>query len=254
MLKKLLLIQFAFIFLLNCSDQSNVDPTPPDQVRMVEKQDNSDLLDNEPGIDAEYDPISETNDIKLMWYRHPQESKLAYFKIYRTDDPDGLINYKLIGTTENQVNEVDTTYKDTQDLVLDTRYYYYVTALSDQDAESAPSDTVFYTLIPKAENLTLNNNASVISKTEMNFSWSREISAREFILRVEWVISATFTPLVYINVIDSYDNPVIYSLAGDSLKSIFPNGNYRWRVDCVGADLFTGSEAEGADFTVNWSN
>ena len=79
-----------------------------------------------------------------------------------------------------------------------------------------------------------------------------------YILRIEYVVSEDFHPLVYVQYIYSeYESPRVVTLSGDWLFSRFQNGKYRWRVDTVGDEnlaehYFSGSESRWADFTINW--
>lgn len=245
------------VFFQACTDPEGVDPEPPQRVRMVLKEAGFDTLETERGIDAEPNPLGGPNFIQLMWYRHPEEARLNYFKIYRSENPLGLVNYNLIATTENQQNKLDTLFLDTQELVLNVRYYYYVTAVNEKGTESLPSDTVYYTLIEKATQLSLNNNISVISRDPLNFEWWIDSGQNPdtYILRIERNVSQTFNPLAYVTVIRSrYQNPEMFAMSGNWLKNLLPNGDYRWRIDCVGEDLFSGSESDWMYFKINWSN
>lgn len=246
-------ILFVFLIIFGCTEQENVPQDPPEKVRLVQKEAGFDTMGVERGIDAEPNPLGGSNFIQLMWYRHEQEATLSHFKIYRSEHPEGTVNYNLIATTENRPNKLDTLYLDTQELSINNRYYYYVTAINQDNAESEPSDTVYYTLVEKATDLSLNNNISVITQPVMNFRWSIVPSQAPdfYILRIERFLSDSFHPLIYIDLIQDYNNPVQYNLGGTWLKTLFSNGQYRWRVDCVGPDLLSGSESDWYYFTAN---
>ena len=253
---------FTIIVILSACKQQESDTTkPPEAVRLVYRAAGADTLQDEPGIDAVYDVESGKNGIQLMWYTHPQEKDLASYRIYRSEDPQGLVNYNLIGSVQpGQAGQVDTVYIDTQDLVQKVRYYYYITAYSKKDKESENSDTLSYELLEYPVNLSLNGNSKVVTEPSMRFEWhmASGVTPDYYILRVEYVVSEDFHPVHYVNYIYSeYETPRIITLLGNELFTLFPKGKYRWRVDCVGledipAQKFSGSESEWSDFTINW--
>jgi len=167
----------------------------------------------------------------------------------------------LLFTKEiGQSGATDTLYRDTQDLALDVRYFYYITAVDKDNQESEPSDTVSYSLLEKASNLALNKNLHEIKTPDLNFEWESEAS-HLFYVRVEAFISEDFHPLVYLReVVNSYDDGLQnLHLDGEWLKNILTDGDYRWRIDCLGDEniaeqAFEGSESDWSDFIISWSN
>lgn len=233
-------------------------------VRLVLRTAGADTTNSEPGIDAVPTAEGEVNKIQIQWYRHPQIKNLEKFNIYRSEEVLGDKNYHLIGSVQANVpGQPDTIYFDTQDLQLNVRYYYYVTAVNKDLMESESSDTVSYKLLEKPVKLSLNANASVIDTPEMNFEWWIESgnTPDQYILRIERFYSKDVHVLAYITYVQTEYGSArqTYHLTGDSLKVIFPNGSYRWRVDCVGREdvvhqYFEGSESNWKIFDVFWSN
>ncbi|EHO40998.1 hypothetical protein [Caldithrix abyssi] len=253
-----------FIILLTaCQQPTGEQVFQPDPVRMVLRPAGADTLAGEPGIDAVPTPENEPNKIQIQWYRHHQINNLDRFLVYRSADPQGIKNYRVVGEVPANVSgKVDSVYYDTQDLSNNVRYYYYVTAVGHTGKESLPSDTVSYRLLEKAVKLSLNGNASVVSEPVMEFEWWIQSgnTPDQYILRIERFVSADFHPLAFVRMIRSnYQTPQTFRLEGNELKSLFPNGDYRWRIDCVGREdvvnqYFEGSESNWQLFKIRWND
>ena len=163
-----------FLLLINCSENDPIKSDPPNKVLLVQKEEGFDMLEVERGIDAGPNPNSDVNSIQLVWYEPEDARILAYFKVYRSEDPEGKIYYEQIGTTENQVDPLDTVFTDsTQGLSTYNRYWYYITAVNEDGIESEPSDTVYYRLIDKAFDLLIDNfNPAVVRQIfSLNGQW-----------------------------------------------------------------------------------
>ena len=257
------LLIFIILF-TSCDKSTNNKGTPPLPVQLVLREAGADTSNAEPGIDAVPTPEGEINQIQIQWYHHPQTKQLENFNIYRSQEMQGDKNYVLIGQVPvNASGQADTIYFDAQDLQLNVRYYYYVTAVNKDHLESTNSDTVSYQLMEKPVKLSLNANASIIDKTDMNFEWWMESgnTPDRYILRIERFYSKDVHLLAYIRYVRTEYGSAHQSfrLTGDSLKTIFPNGKYRWRVDCVGREdvarqFFEGSESNWKIFDVKWGN
>jgi len=256
-------ISILFIYLA-CTQPDEVKDPPPQKVDIVLKTVYSDTLANEQGIDAEPNPSGGGNMIQIMWKYHPQTSKLSHFNIYRSVFTLTSKVFELVGVKYiDGLSLSDTMYNDTKDLVKDTRYSYVVTAVDKNDLESSHSDTVSYMLTEKAVELSLNNSSpSDITSTDLWFKWAVESgeTPERYYLRIERIISQTFHPLVYVEEIKStYQTPQSYNLTGNWLKQTLENGQYRWRIDCVGnedyaRELYSGAESDWAFFSVNWGS
>ncbi len=263
-MRKIIVRCVLLVFLLNmaCSDPGEDVRIAPDKVRMVLRTAGADTTQEEAGIDA-VQAEGTVNAIQLMWYQNPESSQLQYYRIYRSEDELGLRNYTLLASKAlRQPGIADTIYIDTQDLRQNVRYYYYVTAVDKNGAESENSDTLSYRLLEKASNLSLNGNSTVITKPDLRFEWiiNFGIWPDKYIMRIENLIAEDFHPVRFVKIIDAtYVSPERYTLSGDYLKQLLPDGKYRWRVDCVGGEdvqhqYFSGSESDWYIFTVEWSN
>ncbi len=252
------------IFIGACDSGTNKKEEPPAPVQLVLRTVGADTTNAESGIDAVPTPEGEINHIQIQWYHHPQNNRLLKFNIYRSQEVGGGKNYLLEGSVQANVpGQADTIFFDTQDLQLNVRYYYYVTAVNKDMIESISSDTVSYQLMEKPVKLSLNANASVIKRPDMVFEWWMESgnTPDRYILRVERFYSKDVHILAYIKYVKTEYGSAHQSfrLQGDSLKTIFPNGKYRWRVDCVGREdvihqYFEGSESNWKIFDVMWGD
>lgn len=248
----------TLVTLLACSQQETVPQDPPQRVRIVERQAGADTLDSEPGIDAVENPDTIYNYIQVMWY---SGARVSRYNIYRSQHETGQVNYQKIGTIEEDQNgDIDTIYIDTQDLELNVRYYYYVTAENEDNLESENSDTVSYRLLEKATHLGVNGNSSEINQPPIKFEWWLEsgLTPDFYIIRLEQFINVDFHPVVYVRYIQStYQSPQTFILDGGDIRSRLPDGKYRWRIDCVGEEdpdqnYYSGSESDWAVFRINW--
>ncbi|NOX89527.1 MAG: hypothetical protein GXO77_10905 [Calditrichaeota bacterium] len=256
-------IVILLILVMACEKPTDKKAEAPIPVQLVLREAGADTLASEPGIDAVPTPEGEPNQIQIQWYRHPQVKNLKKFNIYRSEDPLGMKNYQVVGSLQaNLPGQVDSIYFDTQDLRINVRYYYYVTAVNKDLLESGSSDTVSYMLTEKAAKLSLNGNATVIRKPKFDFEWWMESgnTPDQYILRIERFFNSEFHPLVYVNQIKStYQTPQVFHLEGDFLRDLLPNGKYRWRIDCLGREdvenqYFEGSESNWEIFEVIWGN
>lgn len=249
------------LVLIACSQPEEVKPDPPEAVQIVLRSAGADSLNLEPGTDAYVNQGDSLNAIELRWHTHLQQNDLESFKIYRSEHESGTINFNLLSTKEiGQPGAIDTLYRDTQDLALDVRYFYYITAVDKDNQESEASDTVSYSLMEKANDLSLNGNPQQISEPDLNFKW-QSLASHLFYVRIEAFISEDFHPLVLLEEVESIygDGWQDLHLEGNWLKSALPNGNYRWRVDCLGDEniaeqAFEGSESDWSNFIISWSN
>jgi hypothetical protein len=258
---RLIFILVIFLLLINCSENDPIKPDPPNKVLLVMKEEGFDTLDIERGIDAEPNPNSDVSAIQLVWYNPQDRYRINYYNIHRSDDEEGKLYWGIIGSTENQLNPLDTVFTDTTGLTKKNPYWYFLTAVNEDGAESEPSDTVHYRLIEKANELSINNFNPVLTQPEITFRWS--INAGDipggYYLRVEQIISESFHPIVFMREIGvdevDYDPPQTYEVSTDDFKiQVIDGGVYRWRIDCLGTDLYSGSESDWANFTVNWSS
>ena len=257
MMYKIIFILVIMALLINCSEKDPIDPDPPNRVIMVIKEPGFDTLQVERGIDAEPNPNSSVSAIELNWYEPTDKYKVSYFNIYRSEDEAGKLSYKWIGNTENQINIPDTVFIDTtlSDTNGDFPYWYYVTAVDEDGTESEPSDTVKYTLIEKATELSI-IPPDVLRDSTITFKWmlSNEDIVNNYYLRVEQLApQPVFQPFVYFKVLNSnYQVTETFQVSIENFRFPIINGGvYRWRIDCVGTDIYSGSESDWAEFTVS---
>jgi len=243
---KLILSIFIFITLFwFCSDSTSSNDENPERPTMVAKQINADLQLIEYGIDAY---TSTTNDIIIMWNKHPDANNIKRYDIWHSDDVGGQSNYTLLGSRETQFNH-DTVYVH-QNASLDTVHYYFVIAIDKNNNKSEQSDTVHYKLIEKATNLKYDETGL----NELTFSAKYELykAPRGSILRIEEIFKSE-EPWYYIDYVDQFvhsDGFIEYVISGNTYTKIFSNpSNYHWRIDLVVDDLeYNGSETDWQEF------
>jgi len=135
------------------------------------------------------------------------------------------------------VNAPDSIFID-YDIELESRYYYYLKSVDKRRFDSVTSDTVSYMLLSKARNL----NHSKVAK--LTFAWHYPfISPVGYLLRMEDVNS---DEVIWISLVTSFDSitEIQYNWDGKALLDSIPtNRQFRWRVDVLGPDIFSGSES-----------
>jgi len=257
MLKIILFI--VCLYFVSCSPTDSTNNERLNRLEMVAKTLMSDTTLAEDGIDA-VPAGANNNAIQIMWYTHNDVDRLKSFRIYRSTDPQGEVNYNSIATLEilNKFNQ-DTVYID-QELETDRPYYYFVTVIDKDSRESLPSDTVWYTLLPKAE--PQSPSGSIDTPDEINYVFRVPSDAipNGYILRIEREVGANFIELVYLEKVEPFNDFgeqfVTHTLAGDTVRALFADDlTYRWRVDLIAGDaLYSGSESDWETFSVNWGN
>lgn len=198
-------------------------PSPPDTALV------------EIGIDA----VDFGDFIQLDW--QPAEgTRPVGYRIYRSrqKQTDFAVLVELSGTR--------TSYIDSSGIQLGIRYYYYLTALDDDQNESLPSDTLSYLLVEKA---------SLLSNTlepQPSFSWHvGAIPAEFYVLKLVeadtdrriWVTRVKSSYSQSEQVKFNYDG----TAAEETLRSGIP---YRWRVDVIGPAANSGSESRWKSFVL----
>ncbi|MBD3224939.1 MAG: hypothetical protein GF313_09425 [Caldithrix sp.] len=247
------LLWISLFTMLACSQQEVTEDEPLEPITFVQKETFTDTLQHENGVDAIHTGgPSDNNGIRLMWHSHPQAHEIEYYTIYRSNHPEGLSFYQQVAVKyPGGPNIADTVFIDDSDVDLNRKYFYYVTCTNEANVESVPSDTVWYTVIEKAQ-LIFPNSEAVIDSLPVWFQWARQDYPDQYILRIERFITETFHPLVYIKLIQSkYESPQT-ELVNDWKPTAQDNGMYRWRIDCVGRNkLYEGSESIWRTFTLN---
>lgn len=135
------------------------------------------------------------------------------------------------------MNAPDSIFID-YDIELESRYYYYLKSVDKRRFDSVTSDTVSYMLLSKARNL---NHSKVAKPT---FAWHYPfVSPVGYLLRMEDVNS---DEVIWISLVTSFDSitEIQYNWDGKALLDSIPtNPQFRWRVDVLGPDIFSGSES-----------
>ena len=226
----------------------------PDPPRMVQKTAAADTTLEERGTDAE---ARAENAIRIMWYKAPSSAGIKTYKIYRSDDPEGQANFRFIGQQEAE-NSEDTVFVDLDSLSVFTPYYYFITAVNDDNKESLPSDTVWYRLLPKAKPTYPKSVVNAPDSLGFTFNIPADALPNGYIFRVERLIGANFRELVYIYM----ENPLkgnfgetqfTYTMNKNALTIFEDDVEYRWRIDLLAGDpVHNGSESEWATFSIDW--
>ncbi|KAA3608457.1 MAG: hypothetical protein D8M58_19455 [Calditrichaeota bacterium] len=218
----------------------------------------------EKGIDALPSP---SNDIVVMWHKHPQSINLEKYILYRGEEISNQIIFTNIFDIEANFN-LDTLHED-KGLSVGTMYYYYIVAVDENNNRSIPSDTVKYQLLekPQLEDLSISNNTYLVNGVLTNPSqlifrtlqFTAGASAGS-ILRIEKLGSRELVYFEYIRQFQNADGFAVHEIVGETLlQSLFKNrddGNfYEWRIDL--ADNFSlnrGSESEWNELSIKWGN
>ncbi len=220
---KLLFCLIVFIFKCNNSTEpEKIRPGPPE---IIPKSSDEAIV--ETGIDA----IPEGFGIFLEWSL-PQDNQIKWIKIYRKSMEEAKF---LFLSSESSVDTFFIDYEINQGIT----YYYYLVSVSRNRMESLPSDTVHYKLYPKPSGL------SHTSGPQPFFSWHYSaIPPIGYLLRLEDYNSGD---LIWLSLVARVYDPivrVVYNWDGNALADSLPfGGRFRWRVDILGSDLFSGSES-----------
>lgn len=258
MTKNYFLFFIFYLLLTSCTEDNGSSSEPPQRPVMVGKTVESDTSDYEiMGIDALDGP---ENGIRIIWEEHPQRSELDYFNIFRSEDPQGLINYELHARVEPDgvflFDSIYHTFSDLNQVEEEQAYYYYVTAVNEDGTESLPSDTVWYTLVQKAR-LTAPLGMIYNNPEQVEFNWVFEEMPlpNGYILRIEEDFTDLLVYTEWVEPMEDYDQSYRnHPLSGEDLQKFVISGiQYRWRIDCVEKDpVHFGSESNWGTFKINW--
>ncbi len=225
---------FIIIFsILSCKlNSSGPEVQKPDPPIIVPKSAESSVI--EKGVDA----IPEMNAIFFEWH-HPQ-ANIRVWNIYKKKAKSG--SFKFL----TNVSDVDTSFID-QNVLVGTRYWYYVTAVGLNGRESQPSDTVDYKLLIKANSLGNTLNAHPV------FEWNNSgVAPIFYILRL--YENPQQKPIWIAEIPPNYQGQretVNFNSDSSAVEtSLEKNKTYAWRIDKVGSEANTGSESHWKVFTV----
>jgi len=191
-----------------------------------------DTLVNERGIDA----VPEDDAIRVEWIN---EDRFVKYTLYRKSEDEEDFSL-LANATEN-----DSFIVDQQDIFINKRYYYYLTARDRDGHWSEPSDTVDYMLVAKAYNL------AVSFQDKLRFHWNVvEITPDRYILKL--FDDKTDSVVWFSRVSSNYqgtEESVDYNWDGRAVTAQLTSGvKYRWRIDIIGPTAHSGSESNWHKF------
>ncbi|HDL17961.1 MAG TPA: hypothetical protein ENH29_02795 [Bacteroidetes bacterium] len=223
-------ICFLLILLLTtgvhgCRNSSEPEPVRPDPPQIVAKSPDTAL--QETGIDA----IPEGDGIFFAWHP-PRDDRVKWIKIYRRAQNEDKFQFLA------SVSSRDTSFID-YEIYPEIPYFYYLTTVTRNRVNSAPSDTIHYMLFPKPGGL---------SNSEGNkpaFSWHYSaLPPIGYYLRLEDEQTAERIWLAEITHVYDAVVQVEYNFDGTANQdSLVTSHRYRWRVDVIGMDFFSGAES-----------
>jgi hypothetical protein len=228
---------FGLIFtIFHCTEEITVESFQPSPVVLIPGV--ADTCRVEKGMDA----IPEADAIRLEWIPSSEEEVSGY-AIYRGDEEGNSYNLVTVQSVP------DSSFED-ESVSLDTRYHYYVRAVTDEGTTSVPSDTLNYMLIEKAIRLM---PMGTTDSPRPDFSWEDPNTPPKayYVVRLVEVASGH---IVWISMVpSSYSNRETAPFNADgtaSTDSLVTGVAYQWRVDVVGSEDCSGSESSWVTFTV----
>lgn len=224
---------FGVIFtIFHCTKGVNTIERRPPPVILVPSV--PDTCRVERGMDA----VPEEDAIRVEWIPSSDELVDTY-EVYRAIEEKG--SYNVIAAVS------DSFFID-RSVSLNSRYFYYVLAVSDEGVKSEPSDTLNYMLIEKAKNLLPKSSATSCRPV---FSWEDPNGEYAYIVRLVDVASQKYVWLSVVPSTYSARESVAFnedqSATVDSLSS---GSYYTWRVDVVSSKDHCGSESQWVTFRV----
>lgn len=223
-------ICFLLILLLTtgvhgCRNSSEPEQVKPDPPRIVVKSEDTSV--QETGIDA----IPEGNGIFFAWYL-PKDDQVKWIKIYRRAQNEEKFQFL------SSVSSQDTSFID-YEIYTEISYFYYLTAVTRNKVNSVPSDTIHYMLFPKPDGLSATNGSKPV------FSWHYSaLPPIGYYLRLEDEQTAERIWLAEITQVYDAVIQVGYNDDGTAKLDSLPAGRrFRWRVDVIGMDIFSGAES-----------
>lgn len=193
-----------------------------------------DTLLTERGIDA----IPDKDAIQIQWELDPI---FHGYKLYKKSQEEE--SFSLLA----ELGPSDSIFIDTKHIVLNVRYFYFVTGMDENGAWSEPSDTVNYMLIAKAFNLL------VSLKEHILFHWQfYDYSPETYILKL--FDAQDETPVWLSEIMPSYETleeQAVYNWDGKArIRQLVPGKSYKWRIDIRGPNLNCGSESHWQKFVL----
>jgi len=210
-------------------------PKPPAVPKM--HLHNPDIPDDEWGPDA----LTDTNGIHIEWDANEGEN-LAGYKIYRSTNPGS--NYELLATLSKE----SLSYED-EEVQLEKRYYYRLSAFDKDGNESGMSETASYTLLSKPIPTAPLDQAD-IDTLSPTFSWIEISGAQAYIVHVFVKVNTSWQKIWTSQEKFSFDLlEISYNEDNSAIRPLEEGKQYRWRVDAIGG-VTVGSESTWQHFSV----
>jgi hypothetical protein len=226
-------IVLILISVCQCDRQT----TTPDllSIRVAFVPASADTAVTECGIDA----VPQADAIQLQWQL---QSGLSEYRLYRKAAHEARFALLVV------LNEPESYYTDSENILLNTRYFYYLIAANREGRVTQPSDTVDYMLLPKPINL-----AQAWKADTLLFHWQPAPQSLPDYYLLKLFDDATLR-LIWLALVPSYqavEEKVIYNRDGQARLTRLETGRaYRWRVDAVGSESRSGSESQWQKFTM----
>ena len=199
---------------------------------------------DEQGIDA----VPEWDWIRLEWWVGSEED-LAGYEIYRRRE--GEVVDSLIVVLPIEEIPGDVAFYVDEGVDLHVRYFYTIKAFDEADNVSTVSDTLTYMLLSKLR--PDQPHGDIVERTpEFVFQWGDDP-----LPIIHYVVKVTDVMGIYLWVSDliiaqEHENLVriVYNVDGRAKSDSLEPGVYRWRVDGVGSEEYSGSESHWMPFKV----
>ncbi|MCD6118058.1 hypothetical protein J7K93_13715 [bacterium] len=233
-MRKLLFFYLLFfiviaIFIQSCNLNQVLDL--PQRVKIIANA--SETSADEVGIDA----VPEKNAILVQWRCNDDKMTISY-RVYRSKTKKG--KYAV-------VTVVPDTFVIDEAVLLNQRYYYYVTGISGNGSEGPQSDTLDYKLLQKAVCVEPNGSVSAVPE----FKWLDPNEENINFLRV--IDSGTGDYIWTFRMIYNYSGAwtLAFNVDGSaSVDSLIKGKEYLWRVDVIGSGSNSGSESAWTLFRI----
>ena len=254
-MKQIIIPCIAAVILICCGcgeDTTGEDITPPSPPILVEKGDESSILES--GIDA----VPEGDWIRIEWYLNIEDD-LAGYEIWRVAEDDtgetGEINdfLQIIVLSMEELTSTELLYHIDRDPQIepdpDTGFgrgvYYYICAFDQSGNVSSPSDTTYYKLLPKPINVHFDTTEVYTISCSYPFITAGPIY---FTIRV---IDLSGNSYKWLNISTFYNDPFSIVYNDEPLET----GDYSLRIDVTpysldGPGLYSGAESNWHYFSI----
>lgn len=222
------------------SDRDTIPPAPPVALPSSEP-----ISSDEQGIDA----VPEWDWIRLEWWVGPEED-LAGYEIYRRREDEAVDSLIVVLPIEEISGDV-AFYED-DGIDLHVRYFYTIKAFDEADNISTVSDTLTYMLLSKLRPDQPRGETDD-RMPEFVFHWGDDPSAiLHYVVKVTDATGTTYLWISDLVLPEGYGKPgqIVYNVDGNATSDSLASGVYRWRVDGVGSEEYSGCESRWMPFKV----